>query len=75
MFLLAILFALQNNTFITIKFLAWQFQGPLGLMLLLILILGIIMGFLITVPAMFGKRAKSSGQERGKGEEEGPLQN
>ncbi|MBE9076460.1 DUF1049 domain-containing protein [Romeria aff. gracilis LEGE 07310] len=49
---LAILFALQNNSLVTLNFLIWQLQGSLALVLLGTLAIGFIIGLLVATPAI-----------------------
>lgn len=50
--LLSFTVALQNSELVIVKFLVWQVQGPLALVLLLMFIAGFAGGVLATVPAM-----------------------
>ncbi|MDA0864834.1 MAG: lipopolysaccharide assembly protein LapA domain-containing protein [Cyanobacteria bacterium] len=49
---LAILFALQNTNLVTINLLGWQYQQSLALVLLLTLAIGVIVGLLVSTPAV-----------------------
>lgn len=46
----AVIFALQNITVITVAFLAWQIHGSLALILILAVLAGIIISLLISIP-------------------------
>ncbi len=59
--LLAVVFALQNATMVTITFLAWQFQGSLALLLLLTLAVGFLIGWLAAMPSVVRHRLDKSG--------------
>jgi uncharacterized integral membrane protein len=48
----AILFAVQNNTPVTITFLTWKVQSPLALVLMISLAAGAIIGFLAALPTI-----------------------
>ncbi|RMF43678.1 MAG: LapA family protein [Anaerolineae bacterium] len=54
--LVAVVFALQNATTVTIAFLAWQFQGSLALLLLLTLAVGFVVGWLAATPSLIRSR-------------------
>ena len=49
---LAILFALQNTNLVTINLLGWQYRHSLALVLLLTLAIGVIVGLLVSIPAV-----------------------
>lgn len=59
--LLAVVFALQNATMVTITFLAWQFQGSLAFLLLLTLAVGFLIGWLTAMPSVIRHRLEKSG--------------
>lgn len=59
--MLAVVFALQNATTVTIAFLAWQFQGSLALLLLLTLAVGFLIGWLTAMPSVVRHRLEKSG--------------
>ncbi len=50
--LLAVVFALQNTTTVTITFLFWQFTGSLALVLLVALAVGILISFFAYLPSL-----------------------
>ncbi len=54
--LVAVVFALQNATTVTIAFLAWHFDGSLALLLLLTLAVGFVVGWLAATPSIFRHR-------------------
>jgi len=49
---LAILFALQNNNLVTINLLVWRYQQSLALVLLATLAIGVLVGLLVSMPAI-----------------------
>jgi GGDEF domain-containing protein/uncharacterized integral membrane protein len=50
--LLAVIFALQNTTIISITFFAWQLRGSLAFFLLAVLVIGVLVGLLLSVPPL-----------------------
>ncbi|NJN20441.1 MAG: GGDEF domain-containing protein [Leptolyngbya sp. RL_3_1] len=50
--LLAILFALQNPNLVTLNLLGWEYRQSLALVLLLTLAIGVVVGLLVSVPAV-----------------------
>ncbi|GAB4530375.1 MAG: hypothetical protein Fur0018_17660 [Anaerolineales bacterium] len=54
--LVAVVFALQNATTVTLAFLTWQFQGSLALLLLLTLAVGFVVGWLAATPSLIRSR-------------------
>lgn len=50
--IVAVLFAIQNNTPVTVGFLAWSFDGSLALVLLMALGLGALIAGLISSPTV-----------------------
>jgi len=57
---LAILFALQNTNLVTIQFFLWQYQQSLALVLLATLAIGIIVGLLVSFPAIIRRNFKAA---------------
>lgn len=49
---LAILFALQNNSLVTINLFIWRYQQSLAIVLLATLAIGVLVGLLVSVPAI-----------------------
>jgi GGDEF domain-containing protein/uncharacterized integral membrane protein len=49
---LAVLFALQNTAAVTITFFAWTFDESLAVVLLATLMIGVVIGLLVSVPAL-----------------------
>lgn len=58
--LLAILFAVQNNNLVTINLLTWQFQESLALVLLVTLAIGVVVGLLVSMPALIRRNWRNS---------------
>ncbi|MGD1860360.1 MAG: lipopolysaccharide assembly protein LapA domain-containing protein [Leptolyngbyaceae cyanobacterium] len=57
---LAILFALQNTNLVTIELFVWQYQQSLALILLGTLAIGVIVGLLVSVPAVIRRNVRVS---------------
>lgn len=57
---LAILFALQNTNLATIQLFIWEYQQSLALILLGTLAIGVIVGLLVSVPAMIRRNIRIS---------------
>ena len=51
---LSVVFALQNNTIITVQFFAMQFQGSLALVMLMSMAMGILVSLLMVLPETVG---------------------
>src|SRR5688500_875545 len=51
----AVIFALQNITTITVTFLAWQLEGSLALILLLAMGAGVVISLLLSLPEVIRK--------------------
>jgi uncharacterized integral membrane protein len=56
----AVLFALQNPSTVTVTFFSWQVQESMALVLLGSFALGTIFGLLVSVPPMIGRVRKIS---------------
>lgn len=52
----AIIFAAQNTAVITVMFFAWQFTGPLALIIVLALVAGILICAFLSWPDVIRKR-------------------
>jgi putative membrane protein len=52
------LFALQNATPVFVQFLGWQTQSSMALILLVTFALGVLFGFLISLPTMIQRMRK-----------------
>ncbi|MBD1913091.1 lipopolysaccharide assembly protein LapA domain-containing protein [Leptolyngbya sp. FACHB-8] len=59
-----VLFALQNTTRVIINFFGLQFQDSLALILLLTLVIGVLVGVLVTIPSVLRRNWRISGQKR-----------
>jgi uncharacterized integral membrane protein len=55
---LAILFALQNTNLVTIQLFVWEYRQSLALVLLGTLSIGVIIGLLVSVPAVIRRNVK-----------------
>lgn len=62
--LLAVVFAMQNTSLITIQFFGWQFDGSLALVLLVVFALGFLTSFLLSLPAMMKRTWTIRHQQR-----------
>ena len=57
---LAILFALQNTNLVTIQLFLWEYRQSLALILLGTLAIGVIIGLLVSVPALIRRNLKTA---------------
>lgn len=46
----ALIFALQNNTTVSLVFLSWQFESPLAILIILAVLVGVLICALLTLP-------------------------
>ena len=60
----AILFAIQNTDIVSIRFLLWETQGSLALILFIALVAGALMHYLATTPGQIKQRMANSGQRK-----------
>lgn len=60
----AIVFAFQNANAVTINLIVWHFEESLAIVLLVTLSLGVIIGLLLSIPALVKRGWKSSGQKK-----------
>ena len=51
-----VIFSLQNAITVTVKFLAWEVDAPLSILLILTLFSGVIISLLFSIPGWFKKR-------------------
>jgi uncharacterized integral membrane protein len=58
--LLAVVFAVQNVTPVTVVLFAWVFQGSVALVVLVALMTGAVVGILASLPAMLRTRRHSA---------------
>jgi putative membrane protein len=70
---LAVIFAVQNVTTVTITFLAWRITGSLSLVLLATLIIGTVIGVLVIAPSAIKGRISASSHRKRIGELEKQL--
>ena len=70
---LAILFAIQNTEIVSIRFLFWETQGSLALILFIALVAGALISYLATTPGQIRQRMANSNQRKQIAELEGQL--
>jgi uncharacterized integral membrane protein len=70
---LAILFAIQNTTVTPIRFLIWETEGSLALVLFVALVAGALISYLVTAPGQIKQRMTISSQRKQITEVEGQL--
>ena len=70
---LAILFAIQNTTVTPIRFLFWETEGSLALVLFIALVAGALISYLATAPGQIKQRMIISNQRKRIAEVEGQL--
>ena len=61
---LAILFAIQNTEIVSIRFLLWETQGSLALILFIALVAGALISYLATTPSQIKQRMTNSSQRK-----------
>ncbi len=61
---LAILFAIQNTEIVSIRFLLWETQGSLALILFIALVAGALISYLATTPGQIRQRMANSSQRK-----------
>ena len=59
-----VVFALQNSAIVTISFLAFHYNGSLALTLVIVFTCGLLVGILISVPALLRKSSELREQKR-----------
>ena len=62
--IVAVIFALQNVTAITVTFLFWSFNGSLALVLLITLAVGVIISLLASAPGLVRGKWTTSNQKK-----------
>ncbi len=62
--IIAVVFALQNTTTITISFIVWEVTGSLSLVLLVTLAIGVLIGLLFLSPSAIKSSLQASGQRK-----------
>ncbi len=70
---LAILFAIQNTTVISIRYLIWETEGSLALVLFIALVAGALISYLATAPGQIRQRMTISSQRKRIAEVENEL--
>jgi len=70
---LAIVFAIQNTTVTPIRFLIWETEGSLALVLFIALVAGALISYLATAPGQIKQRMTISSQRKRIAEVEGQL--
>ncbi len=50
------LFAIQNAASVTVKFMFWQFQSSLAVVIILAMLAGMLLVFLLSIPGRFKRR-------------------
>jgi len=61
---LAIIFSVQNATPVTIKFLVWEMQGSLALVLFIALLAGALIAYLAAAPGQIRRRITISNLQK-----------
>jgi len=69
----AIIFAIQNTAITPIRFLIWQSEGSLALILFIALVAGALISYLATTPTQIKQRMTISNQRKRISEVEGQL--
>jgi putative membrane protein len=69
----AIIFAIQNTAITPIRFLVWESEGSLALILFIALVAGALISYLATTPAQIRQRMTISSQRKRITEVEGQL--
>ena len=62
--ILAVVFALQNSTAVTVMLFGWSVSGPLSLFLIVTLAIGFLLGTLIMASSVFKRGRLASGLKR-----------
>jgi len=69
----AIIFAIQNTEVMPIRFMIWQSEGSLALILFIFLVAGALISYLATTPGQIKRRMAISNQRKRISEVEGQL--
>jgi uncharacterized integral membrane protein len=72
---LAIIFAIQNTDVTPIRFLVWESEGSLALILFIAMAAGALISYLVTAPSQIKGRMTMSNQRKRISEVEGQLSN
>lgn len=70
---LAIVFAIQNTVVTPIRFMIWESEGSLALILFIALVAGALISYLATAPGLVRRRMTISSQKKQIAEVEGKL--
>ncbi len=62
--IIAVIFALQNMTTVTVSFLFWSIKGSLALVLLVTLAVGVLISSLASLPGFIGGKWSSTSQKK-----------
>ncbi len=62
----ALLFAIQNTEVVALRFLGWEFESSLALLVIIALGIGAAITLLVSIPAMIGNSFRISRLERDK---------
>lgn len=62
--IVAVIFASQNSTEVTVTFFSWSGKGPQSLILMVTLAVGILIGILIMAPSLLRHSSRSAGFKR-----------
>lgn len=62
--IIAVIFALQNTTAVTVSFFVWQFDQSLALVLLLTLAVGVLIGIFTILPGSIRSKWRLSSQRK-----------
>ena len=73
--LLAVFFAVQNTTMVTVYFFVWQFSSSLALVLLLSLAIGVILSLLLSLPPLQSRNWQISKLKKRIGEQDKEKEN
>ena len=60
----AIIFAIQNTDVVALRFLGWEFESSLALLVIIALAIGAAITLLVSIPAMIGDSFRISRLER-----------
>lgn len=61
---IAVIFAVQNTSTVTLIFFGWRIDGPLALVLLVTLAVGVLVSLLASLPALIRGRLTATRQKR-----------
>ena len=62
--ILTVIFALQNTIPVLVTFMFWEVEGSLALVLMLTFALGVLVGLMVSIPAMLKRRSAISNQKK-----------